>query len=89
MEFKAYKMDGLGNDFVIIDRRKNSISIINSMFPSKDLSKEKSHTIHFGNIEYENLQVKLGGQISGDIKVTKTKRDDPKPIEDLNDDFEE
>ncbi len=33
---------------------KNSISIINSMFPSKDLSKEKSHTIHFGNIEYEN-----------------------------------
>ena len=29
-----------------------------------------------GNIEYENLQVKLGGQISGDIKVTKTKRDD-------------
>ena len=33
---------------------KNSISIINSMFPSKDLSKEKSHTIYFGNIEYEN-----------------------------------
>ena len=33
---------------------KNSISIINSMFPSKDLSKEKSHTIHFGNIEHEN-----------------------------------
>ena len=33
---------------------KNSITIINSMFPSKDLSKEKSHTIHFGNIEYEN-----------------------------------
>lgn len=33
---------------------KNSISIINSIFPSKDLSKEKSHTIHFGNIEYEN-----------------------------------
>ena len=33
---------------------KNSITIINSIFPSKDLSKEKSHTIHFGNIEYEN-----------------------------------
>ena len=33
---------------------KNSIKIINSIFPSKDLSKEKSHTIHFGNIEYEN-----------------------------------
>ena len=28
MEFKAFKMDGLGNDFVIIDRRKNSISIV-------------------------------------------------------------
>ena len=27
MEFKAYKMDGLGNDFVIIDRRKNNISL--------------------------------------------------------------
>ena len=25
---------------------KNSITIINSIFPSKDLSKEKSHTIH-------------------------------------------
>ncbi len=43
-----------------------------------------------GNIEYENLQVKLGGQISGDIKVTRTKRDDdPKPIDDLDDNNEE
>tara|TARA_Y100000817_G_scaffold270576_1_gene228774 strand:- start:57 stop:530 length:474 start_codon:yes stop_codon:yes gene_type:complete len=42
-----------------------------------------------GNIEYENLQVKLGGQISGDIKVTKTKKDDPKPIDDFNEDFDE
>ena len=33
---------------------KNSITIINSIFPSKNLSKEKSHTIHYGNIEYEN-----------------------------------
>ena len=33
---------------------KNSITIINSIFPSKDLSIEKSHTIHFGNIKYEN-----------------------------------
>ena len=31
---------------------KNSIKIINSIFPSKDLSKEKSHTIHYGNIEF-------------------------------------
>ena len=27
MNFKAYKMDGLGNDFLIIDRRKKPISI--------------------------------------------------------------
>ena len=27
MEFKGYKMDGLGNDFLIIDRRKEFISI--------------------------------------------------------------
>ena len=27
MEIKAFKMDGLGNDFVIIDRRKNPVSI--------------------------------------------------------------
>ena len=27
MELKAYKMDGLGNDFLIIDRRKNPVSI--------------------------------------------------------------
>ena len=27
MEFKAYKMDGLGNDFVIIDRRKDDVNL--------------------------------------------------------------
>ena len=27
MEFKAYKMDGLGNDFVIVDRRKDDVSL--------------------------------------------------------------
>ena len=27
MDIKAFKMDGLGNDFVIIDRRKNVVSI--------------------------------------------------------------
>ncbi len=37
MEFIAYKMDGLGNDFIIIDRRENLIN----------LSKEK--IIEFGN----------------------------------------
>ena len=27
MEFDAFRMDGLGNDFVIIDQRKRSISL--------------------------------------------------------------
>ena len=27
MEFKAYKMDGLGNDFVIIDKRENEVNL--------------------------------------------------------------
>jgi Diaminopimelate epimerase len=27
MDIKAFKMDGLGNDFVIIDRRKNKINL--------------------------------------------------------------
>jgi diaminopimelate epimerase len=26
-KLEAYKMDGLGNDFIIFDRRKNSISL--------------------------------------------------------------
>ena len=29
MEFKAFKMDGLGNDFVIIDQRHNHIELTN------------------------------------------------------------
>ncbi len=27
MEFKAFKMDGLGNDFVIIDNRSNNVEL--------------------------------------------------------------
>ena len=27
MDFKAYKMDGLGNDFVIIDQREKKYAI--------------------------------------------------------------
>ena len=30
MEFKAFKMDGLGNDFVIIDQRHNQFNLTNS-----------------------------------------------------------
>ena len=29
MEFKAFKMDGLGNDFVIIDQRYNQFELTN------------------------------------------------------------
>ena len=34
---------------------KNSIKIVNTLFPSKDLSKVDSHTIHYGNIENKGL----------------------------------
>ena len=34
---------------------KNSIKIVNNLFPSKDLSKVDTHTIHFGNIENKGL----------------------------------
>jgi len=33
---------------------KDSITIVNSLFPSKDLSKVDTHTIHYGNIEYKD-----------------------------------
>ena len=36
---KAFRMDGLGNRFIIVDRRKNSINI----------SKEK--IVHLGNLK--------------------------------------
>jgi len=29
MEFKAFKMDGLGNDFVIVDQRQDQIDLSN------------------------------------------------------------
>ena len=32
----------------------DSINIVNKIFPSKDLNKVKSHTLHFGNIIYKN-----------------------------------
>ena len=31
MEFKAYKMDGLGNDFIIIDQRNHQIELDNKV----------------------------------------------------------
>ena len=40
-----------------------------------------------GKIEYQNLQIKLGGQISGDIKLSdkiKSIKKDTKPLEDNN-----
>ncbi len=32
----------------------DSIKIVNSLFPSKDLTKVDTHTIHYGNIEYKD-----------------------------------
>ena len=34
---------------------KDSITITNSLFTSKDLNKVKTHTIHYGNIEFNNI----------------------------------
>ena len=34
MEFKAFKMDGLGNDFVIIDQRNDHIELTNDPMES-------------------------------------------------------
>ncbi len=33
---------------------KDSIKIVNSLFPSKDLTKVDTHTIHYGNIEHKD-----------------------------------
>ena len=33
---------------------KDSIKIVNSLFPSKDLTKVDTHTIHYGNIKYKD-----------------------------------
>ena len=40
-----------------------------------------------GNLEYENLQVKLGGQITGDVNVSK-KASSKKPINNPKDDVD-
>ena len=41
IEIQAYKMDGLGNDFIIIDRRKDKIDLSKQQIinKSKKLSK--------------------------------------------------
>ena len=45
-----------------------------------------------GKIEYQNLQIKLGGQISGDIKLSdkiQSIKKDTKPVEDNNNSLQE
>ena len=46
---------GIGAIGIIRLSGKNSIKIVNTLFPSKDLSKVDSHTIHYGNIENKGL----------------------------------
>jgi tRNA modification GTPase len=36
---------------------EKSISIVNAIFPLKNLNEVKTHTIHFGNIEYKNTVI--------------------------------
>ena len=45
---------GKGATSIIRLSGSDSINIINNIFPSKDLNKVKSHTLHFGNIIYKN-----------------------------------
>ena len=47
---KAFKMDGLGNDFIIIDRRKNSIILSN-----EDIIKLNNRKSFHRNIEFDQL----------------------------------
>ena len=45
---------GKGATSVIRLSGLNSINIVDKIFPSKDLNKVKSHTLHYGNIIYNN-----------------------------------
>ena len=45
---------GMGAIGIIRLSGKKSIEIVNSIFPSKNLNNVKSHSIHFGNLEYKN-----------------------------------
>ena len=46
---------GVGPSAVIRVSGKNSIDIVNKIFPSKDLNKVDSHTLHFGSIIYDKV----------------------------------
>jgi tRNA modification GTPase len=45
---------GLGAIAVIRLSGKNAIAIVNEIFPSKDLTKQSSHTLHVGLLKYNN-----------------------------------
>jgi len=47
---KAFKMDGLGNDFIIIDRRKNSVCLSN-----EDIIKLSNRESFHRNIKFDQL----------------------------------
>ena len=46
--------NGVGAIGVVRLSGKESIKIVNTLFPSKDITKVKSHSIHFGNIVFDN-----------------------------------
>ena len=45
---------GIGAISVIRLSGKDTIAIVNSMFPSKDLSAQASHTLHVGYLKQNN-----------------------------------
>ena len=48
---------GVGAIGIVRLSGKKSISIVNQLFPSKDLSKEPSHTLHVGFIKEEEKDI--------------------------------
>ena len=47
--------NGIGAIGIVRLSGKESIKIVNTLFPSKDITKVKSHSIHFGNIVFNNI----------------------------------
>jgi tRNA modification GTPase len=48
---------GIGAIAVIRLSGTKAIDIVNGVFPKKDLLLQKTHTVHFGKIEFENIVV--------------------------------
>ena len=48
---------GIGAIAVIRLSGVKAIEIVNDVFPKKNLLQQKTHTVHFGKIEYDNIVI--------------------------------